>query len=182
MEFSSTLDILLEDAQQASEAVVRAENILKKLEAARREISNLQHHLQVLQNKITADLAVAIHRKMPALNVGLDKNGNCKIGYKTKHLVLRPDIERGMWEVMSTDQRFASRFIKGRRRTLFINNDLNPVIDAIASFFTDHYKSIGENIIGHGKIIIDDKLCTLSTLLSHRETCELPPLASRSLN
>lgn len=167
--FSSALNILLEEEHDSSEAMQQALHIHRKIEATRQSINDLYHRLNSLKNKINAELAVSIKKAMPALNVGIDKNGYCKIGYKTKHIVLNPDIEGRSWVVTSSDPRFSNKFVKLHRRTLMISVNLDSLLQAITNYFKDYYKSLGESVVGDGAIIIEGKISTFTDLVNWRD-------------
>jgi hypothetical protein len=167
--FSNALNILLEEEHGSSEAMQQALHVYRKIEATKHSINDLYHRLGSLKNKINAELAVNIKKTMPALNVGLDKNGNCKIGYKTKHLILNPDIEGRSWSVTSSDPRFSNKFIKLHRRTLMVNINLDSLISAITNYFGDYYKSLSESIHGDGTIMIEGKISTFTDLVDWRD-------------
>lgn len=180
MEFSDTLDFILEESQNPWQPLQHAMELVRKLDIAKQMVSDLQHRLMSMKNKINAELALTIRRRMPALNVGLDKTGSCKVGYKTKNLVFSPDIEKGIWCVQSPDNRFLSRFQKGKRHDLVIGSEITPLIDAIVAYFTEHYKSLGEDIVGVGTILIEGRIGTLSDLVQWREGRIEKPLNSRA--
>jgi len=180
LEFADTLNLVLDESHNPRQPLQHAMELVRKLDIAKQMVADLQHRLLSMKNKINAELALAIRRRMPALNVGLDKTGSCKVGYKTKNLVFSPDIERGIWHVQSPDNRFLNRFQKGKRHDLVIGSELTPLIDAVVAYFTEHYKSLGENIVGIGTILIEGRMGTLSDLVQWREGQIEKPLNSRS--
>lgn len=174
MEFSDTLDVILEESQNPWRPLQDAMELVRKLDMAKQYVADLQHQLLSMKNKINADLALHIRRKMPALNVGLDKNGSCKVGYKSKSLLFTPDIEKGIWSVQSSDHRFLNKFQKMRRRDLIIGSEITPLIEAVIAYFTGHYKSLGEDIVGVGIILVEGKIGTLSDLVKWKEGHTIP--------
>lgn len=178
LEFSDTLNIILEESSGRWPPVQRAMDLVRKLDIAKQMVLDLQHQLLSMRNRINADLALSIRRRMPALNVGLDKTGSCKVGYKSKSLLFSPDIEKGVWQVQSSDNRFLSHFLKSKRSYLVIGAEILPLIDAVVAYFTEYYKSLGENIDGVGLILIEGRIGTLSDLVQWREG--QTPLNSRS--
>jgi hypothetical protein len=166
--FPNALNILLEEEHDSSEAMQQALHIHRKIEATKQSINDLYHRLNSLKNKINAELAVSVKKAMPALNVGVDKNGYCKIGYKTKHIILNPDIEGRSWSVTSSDPRFSNKFIKSHRRTLMISVNLDNLLQAIIGYFRDYYKSLGEAVIGDGTILIEGRISTFTDLVDWR--------------
>lgn len=169
LEFSNTLDIILAEETSQWRPLQQAMELVRKLDIAKQMVLDLQHRLLSMKNRINADLALNIRRRMPALNVGLDKNGFCKVGYKTKHLLFSPDIEKGIWNVESSDNRFLSHFLKSKRSSLVIGAEISPLIEAVVAYFTNHYKSLGEDIDGVGAILIDGRIGTLSNLVQWKD-------------
>lgn len=170
MNFIDTLDIILEDDNQAASKMKQASELVGRLDMAKQLVANIKHKLMILRNQINAELAMQIRRTMPALHVGLD-HGMCKVGYKTKSLLLTPDLERGIWNVKSPDSKFANKFQKVNIRDMLIGQDTNALISAIVSYFTEHFKTLGEDITGNGVLLIEGKKSQLSDLARYKDSC-----------
>lgn len=166
--------ILEEDTGGVLTSIETAMHIVKDLESTKRRVLDLKYQLKSMKNRINAELAMKIRLSMPALNVSIDNQGQCKVGYKSKHLILSPDIERGFWKVKSADYRFSNKFEKLRRRDLFIGADINSLINALTEYFTDYYKSLNEDIVGDGLMLIEGKLSSLKDLVNYKETMRIP--------
>jgi hypothetical protein len=166
MKFADTLDIILEDSSEITTMLGQADLLIDRLNNARRIISDTKYQLSVLKSQINADLAMRLRKAMPALNVGLN-HGMCKVGYKTKHLLLTPDLEKGVWKVKSADTNFAQRFQKSKLRLLFMDQDTTLLINSIIEYFTNHYKSLGESLAGQGILLIENKISNLSDLVDY---------------
>ena len=180
LEFSSSLDVILNESNNRWRPLDTAMELVRKLDSARQLVADINHQLSSLKNRMNADLALSIRRHMPALNVGIDRLGSCKVGYKSKHLLFSPDIEKGIWMVSSPDARFTNRFNKLKRHDLVIGSNIEPLIGAITGFFTDHYKSLGEEVTGQGIILVEGKLGSLTDLVKWRdEYTYKKPLNSR---
>lgn len=182
MKFVEALDIILEDDDQTASKMQQAAELVQRLETAKRIVVNIKHQLIQLRSQINAELAMQIRRTMPSLHVGLD-HGMCKIGYKTKSLLLTPDLERGIWNVKSSDPKFASKFTKSHIRQLLIGNNTDELIHALVKHFNDHFKTLGEDLIGNGKLLIEGKSCQLSDLVQYRQngcTFETPIITRRN--
>lgn len=169
MNFIDTLDIILEDDNQAASKMKQASELVGRLDMAKQLVVNIKHKLLILRNQINAELAMQIRRTMPALHVGLD-HGMCKVGYKTKSLLLTPDLERGIWNVKSPDSKFASKFQKVNIRDMLIGQDTNALINAIVNYFTEHFKTLGEDITGNGVLLIEGKRSQLSDLVKYKDS------------
>lgn len=175
MEFATTLDMILSEGETSHTTPLEtAMQLVRKLDSAKQLVLDLQHQLMSTKNRMNADLALAIKRQMPALNVGIDKNGCCKIGYKTKHLLFSPDLDNRIWTAQSPDLRFANKFNKRRRRDLLMNHDMQSLLDAITHHFADHYRSLGEDLIGNGLIMVEGKIGSLADLVRWREDVSPP--------
>lgn len=180
LEFSDTLEILLTESN-SWQPLRKAKELVRKLSVAKQIISDLQHQLLSAKSKINAELTLMIRRKMPAMNVGLDRYGYCKVGYKTKTLSLSPDIESDIWHIRSSDSRFLNGFLKSKRSNLIIGDNVEQLADAVITYFTDYYKSLGEDINGNGLILVDGKIGTLRDIVEWKEEkLHIAPLNSRS--
>lgn len=169
MSFTDQLSFILEnDASRCSQNLDNAYEILREIDRANQHIVILQNKLRILKRKINGDLAIKVRKKHPGLNIAVNPK-MCKIGYKTKYLLFYPDIERGIWSVSSDDNKFTNRFTKLYRRNILIKPELEDLVDSITDFFINHYKSLGEDIIGTGKIIIDDRISNLSDLAKYNK-------------
>jgi len=168
MKFTDTLEILLEDENHTAPKMQQAAQLVQRLDTAKQLVVTIKHQLMQLRNQINAELAMQIRRTMPALHVGLD-HGMCKVGYKTKSLLLTPDLERGIWTVKSPDGRFATKFHRSYIRDMLIGPDTEQLISAIVKHFTDHFKTIGEDLIGNGLLLIEGKHSQLADLVKYRQ-------------
>jgi len=177
--FSRNLNSLFEDTLGDNPLDV-ARELESKLEAARQEVSNLENQLKIVTQRLNGDLALGIRRGNPALNVGVNSDG-CKVGYKTKFLLLNPDVERGVWTVKSPCNRFLGQFTKHFSPYTVLNSDMKDMIDSILGHFTGHYKSLGEELEGNGVVMVEGKKATLLELAHWRDNKGGPrrPLNSR---
>jgi len=172
MSFTDQLSFILEDnASRCNQNLDDAYEILRQIDQASQHIIILQNQLRILKRKINSELAINIRKKHPGLNVAVNPK-QCKIGYKTKHLSFYPDIEKGLWSISSDDSQFMNRFKKQYRRNIVISPEIDDLVSSIITFFIGHYKSLGEDIIGQGKIIIEDKMANLSDLVSYNSTTD----------
>lgn len=177
---SRNLSALFEDqAVTGSNPMDTAVAVSKELEAAQQRIKDLQHQLEMLQQELTGALALTVRRLNPGLNVGVNRDG-CKIGYKTKHLLLMPDVKNGVWKAKSKDARFASNFTKLAGQALVMSNDLSLLAQASVAYFKRHYKTLGEDIGGTGLVVVENKMSSLIALAEwHRTRKPKPKLNSR---
>lgn len=177
--FAQTLKVVLsEDKPVTANLAVAAKTIVSALEAARQKVKDLEHQLNTVHSRLSAELALSIRRTDPALNVSVTRDG-CKVGYKTKHLLLVPNLPRGVWDVKSSDPQFSRIFFRYNSSTTVIDNDTTKLAASVTDFFRNHYKSLGEDIVGTGIVLIDNLKGTLSGLVTWREQFDVP-LNSRS--
>jgi hypothetical protein len=164
-----TLNLILEDQAPTENwgLLQDALDVHNELEQAKLNVQNLMHQLHRMRQKMCVDLAYRIRKFNPSYNVNVDKNG-CKIGYRRKVLHFKPDIQRGMWIITSKDGSFASEFRRANKQLLLISPYISQLIQAIDAFFKAHYKTLHEEIVGEGTIIINEQMSTLADLIKER--------------
>lgn len=165
MNFGERLDVILEEetTRVSDNFYQDATDIAVELEEARRKVTELERQLIYAVDRLCGGLAIGARKHQPGLNVGIH-GGCCKVGYKTKTLAFKPDLINKVWTLDSPDQSFMRRFnrLHGPRTNLV--NDLEPLAKAVATFFSDHYKSLGESVHGIGSILIEGKKAGLGDL------------------
>lgn len=169
---SQILDVILEEPSNSYNIVDIAGQIVRQLEDTQRRILELQNQLLIAKNRMCGELALSIRRRMPGLNIGVSRDG-CKVGYRTKHMILNPDPGSGIWKIKSGDNRFARKFLRLFGTSTVISQDINPLADNIISFFRDHYKTLGEDIDGTGIVFVEDKRGTITDLAVWYESQEI---------
>lgn len=169
MNFAQSLDLILQPEDQSLSAISRAVDIANQMHQAQIQFRDLKHQLRMLKSEINSQLAVKIRKAMPSLNISVDRNGNCQVGYKSKYLIVNPDTSKGMWSVKSNDPRFCSRFQRRYKHDLFLDENVDNLINRLCEYFTGYYKSLGESIEGTGKIIIEGKTSSFADLVNWRE-------------
>jgi hypothetical protein len=158
------IDAIFEDnTSLGANPMERASSISQELAATQKKLADLQNQLESIQQELHGSLALAVRRLKPGLNVGVNQDG-CKIGFKTKFLLLSPDVENGIWKVNSKDKRFANVFARKAGRALALGDDLSLLTRALVGYFTQHYKSLGEDISGTGLVVVENKMSTLIKL------------------
>jgi hypothetical protein len=174
-----SLDIILEDSPpDGNHPFVSAHQLVEQLRDARQNVLDLEHKLGTIKHRMSADLALSIRRAQPGLSVALDKNG-CKVGYKTKVLQFLPDIESGIWKAISPNRRFLREFLNQHRRSTLMTPDMTQLVTAIVSYFAAYYRTLQEDIVGNGHLMIDDKRGTLVELIEWRDSHSHPLVKSR---
>jgi hypothetical protein len=167
MSIMDQLDILLEETTSTWDDYTDPDELVDQLHKARLQVKDLEFKISSLKTKMSADLALALRRTNPALNVGLDRSG-CKVGYKTKSITFEPDIENRKWNVKSTHPRFLGLFNRDYKDSLPLTADLGTLVDAINNHFTNYYKSIGESVSGTGLLLVEGRSANLSQIITWR--------------
>lgn len=175
MTFSDTLDLLMVDQKQVERHSVLQDCIStsKELEKTRYKLMNLEHKLKTLHHKLNCELAMQFRKEYPCLNINIYRN-NCKVGYKSRHLLLRPDFKKQFWSVDSSDQTFANKFRKDARAVLCLSTPLSDLINKIAEYFRLTYKSLGEDVTDHeGVLLIEGKQSQLLNLVEYARKADV---------
>ena len=166
MSFADQLSLILEERPLQRNPLDAAAEILHQLDIANQQIVDLQHRLNSIKQRMNGDLALGVRRNHPGLNVAISPKG-CKIGYRSKSLLFDPDVAKGVWIVTGEDPRFVGRFKKQFGRSTVLLPDINNIVSAVTDYFTGHYKSLGEDIIGTGVILIEGKKVSLCELTKY---------------
>ena len=167
MEFTEQLSFILEDSPvRYNNSLDDANSIVKEIEKSQQYIVMLHNKLKSIKRRINSELAIKVRHRNPGLNVSVNPK-KCKIGYKSKFLSFYPDVERHIWLVSSSDEKFSNKFLKNHRRSTIMSDDINELASAITTYFINYYKSLNENIIGDGAIIIDDNKARLLNLVEY---------------
>lgn len=164
------LDIILETSstQVGDDTYGSAVNIATELEEARRKVTELERELIYATDRLCGGLAMGVRKRRPGLNASIG-NGCCKIGYRSKHLAFRPDLSGGMWKVESADPTFAKHFGREHGPATALGSDIDPIAQAVAAFFGGYYRSLKEEIVGRGVILIDGRKATIDSLAEYIE-------------
>jgi hypothetical protein len=170
LHFSEALTILLNEPDTQCDSLGTAKSIMLKLRKAQKEVEDLKNQLKCIKRRMNADLAFKIKRHVPALNVGVNRLDGCKIGYKDQCMSFDSDIENNMWNLSSPDIMIVKKFKDSHSDDLSMKPNLNNVVQTICNFFTDHFESMGESVVGVGTLIIEGKLGSLKDLVSYRDS------------
>jgi hypothetical protein len=163
------LNLIFEDSSSPMSHVgSSAYELVERLRNARQLVADIEHQLGTIKHRMCAELALGIRRAQPGIHVALDKNG-CKIGYKTKMLLLNPDVENEIWTVTSKNRRFLHEFLKANRRHLLIGQDPTILINAIVSHFIAYFRTLHESIGGTGIILVEERRGTLVDIINWRD-------------
>ncbi len=179
IDLKRTLDIILEEEPASVwHSFAAAMDIAQKLQDAHQLVADLQHRLDGIKRRMSSDLALGLRRAKPSLNVALDKTG-CKVGYKTKFLLFVPDIGQEIWRVTSSHARFGREFLKAHSRATLLSQDLTVLITAVTDYFTNYYRTLGEELSGTGLLLVEERRATLHDVVNWREVYR--PLNSRQM-
>lgn len=178
MAFADQLTLVLEDRPPSQSPLDAATEIIHSMDSLKQQYTDLQHRLGSVKQRMSADLALGVRRNHPGLNVSVDPTG-CKIGYRSKSLNFDPDVEKGVWVVNGDDPRFMGRFKRQFGRSTVLVPDIGDLVSAITKYFTGHYKSLGEDIIGTGVVLIEGKGASLRELTGYGEFQPVKKLNTR---
>lgn len=163
------LDLILEDGPPSDgwHPLDDAMNLARQLQDAQQQVADIQHKLASIKTRMAGDLALALRRHKPGLNVAVDRT-SCKVGYKTKYLQFTPEAELGVWRVTGPNRRFLREFLQANRRATLLMPDLSVLVTAIADYFTNYYRTLGEEVEGTGIVMVEDRRATLLELAEWR--------------
>lgn len=162
------LDLMLEDTYYSSYNHNNAVNLIRELHNIEQRKLDIEHELDKLRYSMLADLALAVRRMEPGLNVSVSKTG-CKIGYFGKNLTLNPVFGQDSWISTSTKERFLKEFQSKYKHQLLLDSDLKIVAKAVVDHFVSYFRTLGEEISNTGIILIEDKKSTLSNLIEWQQ-------------
>lgn len=126
------------------EAAKSANSSLREAEAA---LDGLRQNLAHSVEAINADLAVAVRKLVPKINVNLT-DGKCNVTYRSRSLDLRPDIDRGKWSVGSND--IGKTFQRQYMQYLTLTEQPDDLAEAIADYFVGDYKTLQDKNFSAG--------------------------------
>lgn len=165
MRFDTALNaVFVEDA--SADLATAGYEIAQQLFATRQQLRELQHRLDGLERRMVGTLAIKIRRAAPGLNIAVSRDG-CKVGYKTKYLLLKPDIQRELWDVTSNDPKFARKFNSIYVSRTLIKDSFDDLAKSVIQYFHDHYLTLNESIVGSGRILVDAKTGTMVDLVAY---------------
>lgn len=155
---------LIEEAYSADTTgvVTGAITANEQLEQAQRAVIAAKLEVQRAMARINGGLALAIRQAKPGLNISLERD-SVTVGYYARSLRFVPDLNSKTWVVESSLPKISANFLK-RGVPLQLLDDFSGLANAIGKYFTNYYKSLGENITGTGKLLLDGKLSNLSDL------------------
>jgi hypothetical protein len=174
---SNRLDAIFEEASAGANPIEAAMEIVRKLDAAKQLVLDLQNQLDISRKGMSGNLALGIRRRHPSFNIGVDNDG-CKVGYRSKYLLFRPDISNGVWAVSSPDDKFLRKFTGNNPQAIVLRSDITPLADAVVTYFRNHYKTLGEDINGDGVTLVEGKRGTSLDIMTWKN-CSRPRLMSR---
>lgn len=148
--------------EQAGDVVGAAQEAHTALETAQREVQRAKTDLSKAIAKICGGMALAIRMTRPGLNIRLEKD-SCTIGYYARAITISPDIIHGQWRITSLVAKLVTNFMR-RKPPLELSSDFTPLAQSVAEFFTNFYRSLGENIEGTGQILVEGRQGTFSDL------------------
>lgn len=159
MSFEDRLNLILQDTKKTGN-LDNAYEVYRSIDKAKQNLLKLQHEFNSIKKRINCELAVDVRKCHPGLNVSVNRKG-CKVGYKNKNMCFDPDMAKGVWIISGSDPNFVRRFKRRHVKDTLLSQDFGPLADLISSFFVNHYKSLGEDIVGSGAVLLEDKAVNL---------------------
>lgn len=135
-------DTLAPDTPVPDNALTSVRELAKELAEARQNAIDLERRYNQAYERLAGQLAHQVQQSQPKLDVN-QRDGNCSVGYYTKSLIMRPNLDSGIWTVNSPDKTFARRFHHRHGSTTGLDGDLGTLVQAIVQYFTDHYRTLG---------------------------------------
>jgi len=173
----SSLDIILSEEVDTTYIAmsIEAQNQLQKMQ---QQVAILEQKVRDYKAKINADLAICIRRQLPGLHLSIDESV-CKVGYKTKHLSISPDLSRKQWIIESPDHVFKARFLS--KTDLELTDKLQGISESIVNYFKDYYQQQNESIHGTGHLLLEQNNSTLGSVAKWRNQKARTYLNSRAV-
>lgn len=138
--FDALVDQGLDQINQPAGRVDKIRNALQEIQLVEKRLLELKEQMRHAQEELNAALATTLRKKIPGLNVGLN-NGNCTINYRSRGLVCRPDHKSMRWQFEPDEN--GRRFLRNHGMNTSLTNDVSPLADSIAQFFSNRYKTLG---------------------------------------
>jgi len=113
----------------------------QELKDAKDQVAQLEQEYVQAIDALNGQLAVGVKKCNPRLSANL-RNGVCNIGYRSKSLNFKPNLDTQTWAAESSDPTFARRFSRNHGPATALNPDIDALAKAIISFFTNHYKTL----------------------------------------
>jgi hypothetical protein len=137
--FDKVLNEEIDQLQPSSGYVNSLLSARKIVQEAESTLRSARDNLIVAKESLNAHLALEIRKRVPQLNVNLT-DGKLNIGYRSKCITACPDLDRNNWAIESND--FGRGFVRGFGHTLPLQEDLGPIAEAMAEYFTGKYKTL----------------------------------------
>tara|TARA_R110000751_G_scaffold112718_4_gene211712 strand:+ start:625 stop:1137 length:513 start_codon:yes stop_codon:yes gene_type:complete len=155
MSFEERLNLILKDPAETGN-LDSAYDAYRSIDKTKQNLLKMQHELNSIKKRINCELAVGVRKCHPGLNVSVNRKG-CKIGYKNKSMCFDPDMSKGVWIIKGSDPNFIKRFKRSHIKDTLLSPEYEKLAALVSQFFINHYKSLGEDIIGSGSTLLEDK-------------------------
>lgn len=172
MRFSEALSLVLEDSADCTcleQPAEKAMAIVRKVDAIKQQLLDLQNDLMAIKNQFKGDIAFRLKRAEPAFNINVGQNEPFKCGCLDKTLRLEPDMDKMEWVADSDDQAFANDFTVRNQSKMALVSDLTPMIDAILGHYRGYSEKLGESIEGKGIALVEGRMSTLKEIVEWRD-------------
>lgn len=129
--------------------------LYQQLADAQQEVIKIRNRLHRGISVLNGQLAVQVRNRQPSLEIKLNPE-SCVIGYYSRALEFTPSLRTGLWAVESPDAKLRKKFI-ATNPPLALSGSISELATSIAVFFARFYRSLGEELVGTGAIIIEGK-------------------------
>lgn len=110
---------------------------------AKSNLSALENTHNSTVNELCNLLSHEIRKRQPNVSIELRPNGEIKVGYLSKSITLRPDVENKCWGISGSSPRFSSKFKQAVGRACEMDiSSMGDLAQAVADFFTQHFRTI----------------------------------------
>lgn len=149
-QFKKRLDSLIQEefgiaspekdtSQQANDLIAIATQLQETVGRLQRDLEDTQIQITNIVEQLNTNLGWEIRKRQPKL-MTTHRNGKCVTGYRTKDLVMQPDLAKKLWSVGGP---LGGSFLRQTpTAALNLNSDVGSMADAVVNFFKQHYKSI----------------------------------------
>ena len=136
-----TEDTLAPDTPVPGNALTAVRELAKELVEAKQNVVDLERRYCQAYEQLAHQLAHQVRQSQPKLDVN-SRDGNCSVGFCSKSLVMKPDLDGGIWAVNSPDKAFARRFHRRHGATTGLDGKLGSLAQAVVQYFTNHYRTL----------------------------------------
>lgn len=102
------------------------------------DIEDAELRINHILEELNSSLGREIRKIQPKMDIGL-RNGACACGYRSRDVICKPDLDKGIWQVSG---RLGGPIRRGRPECLRLANDTSGLARAIVDTFKKHYRTL----------------------------------------